>query len=680
MAAYSIVLNLSGNAVTRVEKLASALASANVSATLLANSLRSVAGSAVMIPRTPIRVPTARTVGTTYAARRVADTEPNYTRHRYTRIASYGTGFNVGGFSGRLSTIIQPDSNGNILGLNAASLSRNLNIAGIVGSLLTSVGKIALKTVAAATVAPIAIGGGGIMLALRALQSESFAQGVRLIARRRQAQLGLGVDYERAQSSADFLAASYGLDRSGSLSSINVLSGLGVGGTGRKLTMGEATGLTKIGGLISQQAGVPFERVMTNIQQLLVQETPHIRDIRELLNQAPILGKYAIRDMETQGIKGVDVRTYLKDQANLLSVLKSYELDNASNAGMQARGRIALAQQDAWANVASNDPAWRYIGQAGANLIRSIGTGVNNLLTTLTNNQSFQVMVKNVELFFDSLGTKGVTLVDKLISLIDGLAAKYGIDMGNVTAARQAVDTNNAIASAVGSPRIQEQLWALWNEMGAGSLYKPGVSRREFDRWVQNDLLTNLQSDTTLTSLVKPVGELSAESTTGFLKKLAAEASPLGLSGLLDMSNKLARVQASDSLPGAFGQGNAVFFTRWRNNQEPTSAYAGYQTPESAIVDRATAQLKELLSVGTLDPSHFRSGAAMGEELSGFNKDRRALTINFNSPIVQWENTMYTNDPVAVTDEVAENIELIASAAIQKALLGSTQKLGSRWY
>ena len=167
--------------------------------------------------------------------------------------------------------------------------------------------------------------------ALRVLQSDWFAEGAKLISRRHQTREGMGPQYEQTLRNADIISAAYGLDRSTTLSSINVLAGLGVGANNRKITLGEATGLTKC----AQHAGVSFERVMTNIQQLLVTTAPNMRDIRELLNQAPILGKYALKEMEEQGLKGVDVRTYLKDQGALLSVLKRYELSNASNAGMR---------------------------------------------------------------------------------------------------------------------------------------------------------------------------------------------------------------------------------------------------------------------------------------------------------------------------------------------------------
>lgn len=341
MAGYNIVLDLGGNAVSRSEKLAANLGVAAANATTLAAALRSVGTAAAAVPARTIRVgavPTGSSVrGRSYAAdngrfreyiqgmtrqsdamramsrfykEQERDARARYTRHRNTKIMSYGTGFNLGGFSGRFSTILQPDASGNILGMNAGALMKNVNTAAIATSIVGMVGKAVVKTMVYSTAAPFVTGGIGMKSLISMLQSEGFASGVRLISRRTQAQAGLGQGFERAQLNADALAASYGLDRSTSLSSINVLTGLGVGGSSdQKLSLGQATRLTKIGGLISQQVGVPFERVMTNIQQLLAQATPNIRDIRELLNQAPVLGKYAIKEMEERGVKGTDVRT-----------------------------------------------------------------------------------------------------------------------------------------------------------------------------------------------------------------------------------------------------------------------------------------------------------------------------------------------------------------------------------
>lgn len=161
MAGYNIVLDIGGNAVSRSEKLAANLGVAAANATTLAAALRSVGTAAAAIPSRTIRVgavPTGSSIrGRSYAAdngrfreyiqgmtrqsdvmrsmsrfyrEQERDARSRYTRHRNTKIMSYGTGFNLGGFSGRFSTILQPDANGNILGMNAEKLMRGVNVGG----------------------------------------------------------------------------------------------------------------------------------------------------------------------------------------------------------------------------------------------------------------------------------------------------------------------------------------------------------------------------------------------------------------------------------------------------------------------------------------------------------------------------------------------------------------------
>lgn len=715
MSGYRIVLNLTGNASAKVATLSANLEKANMAASSLARSLASVAAASHAVK--PINLGHVRPPHTPHAPRPPRPPrsdeprpprpprEPRYTRHRHTRILSYGTGFNIGGFSGRLSTILQPDANGNILGMNAGKLTRSLNIIAIVGSVLKTVGTAIVKFIAGVTIAPIAIGGIGLMASIRALQSESFAEGVRLISRRRQAQLGLGEDFERAQTSADFLSKSYGFDRSTTLSSINILTGMGVGGTARKLNVQEAAGLTKVGGLISQQSGVSFERVMTNIQQLLVQTTPHVRDIREMLNQAPILGKYALRDMEEKGVKGVDVRTWLKDQNNIMSAFKRYELDLASNAGMQARGEIALAQQDFWAKIADNKAFWSYVGIAGSSVIGAAGSAINKLLTSLANNTSFKVMIANIENIFDEFGEKGGSFIQKLSNLIDGLSQKYGIPVGDPAKARDKVGRQNAVDGLMSDSLFTGDILARAERMGAFRNTKSGTEARRLEEEnylnkARHELLTNeaflksIQENYTFLRATNLIDDIRSISIKDFEpKNLAAKIiirlqKRILLNFLgLDMSEEAQNKRIAEA---AFKAPNYVSDTIFRHlthtasdalsgkEDTPIENAAEYLIDKNKAYDIVDEMLKKMLLSGGKIPTD--AGGKDGSDLTGFNKDRKALEIHFHAPIVEWNNTMEATNPEETVEAVGENIERLASAAIQKALLGASQKMSSRWY
>lgn len=690
MAGYNIVLNLGGNAVSNSERLATNLAAAAANATTLASALRSVGAAYRSIPNRRFTVPSAprqsrpyarplRTASRPATARPYAQGAP-YTRHRSTRIASWGYGFSLGGFNARLSSVLQPDENGMLFGMDAGRLMRGVNVAGIAGNIMTSIGRALFKATKMATFSGPMIAGGVMTAALRVLQSDWFAEGAKLISRRHQTREGMGPQYEQTLRNADIISAAYGLDRSTTLSSINVLAGLGVGANNRKITLGEATGLTKVGGLIAQHAGVSFERVMTNIQQLLVTTAPNMRDIRELLNQAPILGKYALKEMEEQGLKGVDVRTYLKDQGALLSVLKRYELSNASNAGMRARGMINMASQDAAALIASNNPFWSYIGNAGSGMIKALATSANKFMSMLVDNRSFLNMVKSLEMTIDMMGDKGVTLVDKLITLVDRIAAYFKIELVDEQAVKAAVDREQALRAAMNDPSIRNEAYQSWLKQGVYTSKTEAGRREEFSR-VYEQAAEQVARDEKMLSLVQAKNDLQGIESVPWRDRLMRGF--LGTTWEVSAKNK-ANIYRSQR--EALHAPDSVFTyltypDTLPNNMTTTQAASSMLTVvRNALLKEMNSRIERLSSVEGLDPSKFNLGsAAGGKDLTGFNRDRRALEIHFHDKLVEWNSTIKTDDPQQVVNEVADTMDQLVAAAIQQALLGSTDKMATRF-
>ena len=691
MAGYNIVLNLGGNAVSNSERLATNLAAAAANATTLASALRSVGAAYRSIPNRRFTVPSAPRQSRPYArplrtASRPAPARPYaqgapYTRHRSTRIASWGYGFSLGGFNARLLSVLQPDENGMLFGMDAGRLMRGVNVAGIAGNIMTSIGRALFKATKMATFSGPMIAGGVMTAALRVLQSDWFAEGAKLISRRHQTREGMGPQYEQTLRNADIISAAYGLDRSTTLSSINVLAGLGVGANNRKITLGEATGLTKVGGLIAQHAGVSFERVMTNIQQLLVTTAPNMRDIRELLNQAPILGKYALKEMEEQGLKGVDVRTYLKDQGALLSVLKRYELSNASNAGMRARGMINMASQDAAALIASNNPFWSYIGNAGSGMIKALATSANKFMSMLVDNRSFLNMVKSLEMTIDMMGDKGVTLVDKLITLVDRIAAYFKIELVDEQAVKAAVDREQALRAAMNDPSTRNEAYQSWLKQGVYTSKTEAGRREEFSR-VYEQVAEQVARDEKMLSLVQAKNDLQGIESVPWRDRFMRGF--LGATWEVSAKNK-ANIYRSQR--EALHAPDSVFTyltypDTLPNNMTTTQAASSMLTvARNALLKEVNSRIERLNSVEGFDPSKFNNlgSAAGGKDLTGFNRDRRALEIHFHDKLVEWNSTIKTDDPQQVVNEVADTMDQLVAAAIQQALLGSTDKMATRF-
>lgn len=680
MASYSIVLNISGNATTRAEKLAAALARADVSAKSLAMSLRAVGAAAQTVPVRTIRVSSAAPRATSVApgaSPRATSAAPGrepsmYTRHRYTRVGSYGYGFSFGGFSARLSSIIQPDENGKLFGMDAAKLARTVNIAGIATNVLASVGKALFKATAYTTIGSYAVGGIGTMMMTKFLMSEGMAEGVRILQRRNQARLGLGDAYLQAQSNADSLARDYGLDRSSAISAINVLSGMGVANTGSKLTINDATALTRVGGLISQQAGVSFERVMTNIQQLMVQSNPNIRDIRELLNQAPILGRYAIDEMERKGITGVDKNTYLKDQSNLLSVLTRYDVENASSPIMQARGVVTVAQQDFYAKLAENT-SWLTVAGNAADILGSFGDALSKLITSLTSNTGFMNSVNSLIYLFEYVSENSDIIVGMLSKAGGKLYDTFGVDIGDLreqyVGRTQRQQTIRAVAG-----RYMEDAFNMFLGSGAARSNDPDVQRKEFETFFL-PLVGRWARDPEKLGAVRFDFPAAYES--------------WDLSGNTRISNSIQNRNLR------YGFYNTLSEDEKRNYFIPEGAdtyidatprFAAYlsSVPNKLMLEWYKDALNEYMKVPKI-PSYGGAGGASGgtgtgDDLRGFSRDRRSLVINFNDKLVEWNSTITTDNPQEVVDDVSQNINALVSTAIQKALLGATNSMNSRWY
>lgn len=706
MAEYSIILNLTGNAVERTEKLAAALGLAAANATTLAQALRTVGTVSASIPTRTIRVGAApaglgsytgtgrsdpafreyiasltrrsdalRSMSAYYRElEREMKTSPNYTRHKSSRIFSFGTGFRLGGFSGRLSTILQPDAEGKIFGIDADALIGAANVKSIAAGILKSIVKPVVKAMAKVTVGQYATGAIGMFALNRILMSEGMAEGVRIIQRRNQARLGMGDEFLRAQESADLLASNYGLERSVALSTINVLTGLRVGTKGRVLNISDATALTRVGGLVSQQSGLPFERVMTNFQQILAQDSPSIKDIRELLGQAPILKRYALDEIAKRG-EQIDVNSWMKNKANFMDVLTRYDLENSSSLIMQARGKVSVATQDMWADLAEN-PEWMKVASYSAELIRSLGKALSGLITTLSNDTGFRNSVSSlIELI--SYLTKNTDTITSFVSRTTTAIADFlGLDIGKSKEKGREVDqSRRTIEQAV--DKKQQEVFELWQKSGLPRSTDPAIQKLEFEStfslWRSNWAFDRekLGKVTTYGPLVNdtsilPEVEVIAP---GFVRtKPGARAKNMAL---------------GTRIPSSFKNDGFTVFGNY-NTAHPQDAFAASRLDPNYVILWAQEEIERAKKNASKIPDlRGDVGTGLGDEgssMSGFNRGMRSLTINFNDAIVKWDSQIVSDDPTQVVAEVRESIEQLTSQAIQKALLGATGKMSTGYF
>lgn len=609
MASYKIVLNLKGNALKRVAKLADELERAQKASAGLSRNLG-------------------------FVGRR-----------------------NIGGVSGHATSSIGRSSQIMTSLSSMSGLGSVIRFGGAFGKTL-GLGLMGLQAVRKAVGfglsanALIATGGARLVKAgADFLTSAQMSEGIRLLQRRQQARLGFGAQYAAAQERADLLAASYGLDPSNVIASMNVLTGMRVGN--KKITMGQAERLTQVGGLIAQSSGLSFETVMVNIQQMMSQAVPSLRDIRQTLTHAPILGRYAIQDMEARGITGMSAMDYLKsDKSALMRVFERFLAENPAVAAMRAQGIVRQARTGIYANLAEN-PAWLTVAQTFKAITETAAPALNSLLDALTKSDAISYSIST----FVSLLQQTPAILDKVNSTLDTWITRLQKFLGIEVGGTRIEEERQAVSS-----------WVKANESGIrASFIQHGIKAPKGTGNLVNYILGSLPYD---------VGKYTQDITTPktVKERHAFIDNTKGLRSAIPTALNLSSMVTS---PSHFATG----FYRYANklpdfgNTLFTSSYKdriGFRLAEGDIMTDLISKLSPN-STDNLNP--LGGTSASGSDLSGYGRDRKALVINFQAPIVQWDSTINTDDPQDVVNEVANTLEQGVSRAIQIALLGATGKM-----
>lgn len=275
---------------------------------------------------------------------------------------------------------------------NAVNLGKTFtSLAGAAGKAIPALGAFGQVAIGAAKIWMgvhawrLASSGLPLLVGTRMLNSNNMAEAASNLMQMRMAEKGLGGNYQATLNRATQLAAEYGFSRVGMLNAMNMFTGLNV--DGKKLTPEEASHLAEVVGKIAHVGGLSFERVNVNLQQLLGQAAPSIRDIRELVGQAPFIGKLAMNMMEERGVQG-DYRDWLKNKSNLRSVLDEFNELVESHPVMKARGQIALAKENFWMRIADDlSPYWDKIAQANEKLYSWLSDKIVNWISNIDVNK-----------------------------------------------------------------------------------------------------------------------------------------------------------------------------------------------------------------------------------------------------------------------------------------------------
>ena len=305
------------------------------------------------------------------------------------------------------------------------------SLTGVVGKAIPALGAFGQVAIGAAKIWMgvhawrLASSGLPLLVGTKLLNSNNMAEAASNLMQMRMAEKGLGGTYPATLNRATQLAAEYGFSRVGMLNAMNMFTGLNV--DGKKLTPEEASHLAEVVGKIAHVGGLSFERVNVNLQQLLGQAVPSIRDIRELVGQAPFIGKLAMNMMEERGVQG-DYRDWLKNKSNLRSVLDEFNELVESHPVMKARGQIALAKENFWMRIADGlSPYWDKIAQANEKLYSWLGDKIVSWVSNIDVDAvgvKLDSFIKELDKFANAIGyiAKGIgATVDFIKSSLDKL-------------------------------------------------------------------------------------------------------------------------------------------------------------------------------------------------------------------------------------------------------------------
>lgn len=187
------------------------------------------------------------------------------------------------------------------------------------------------------------LGGIAYKLGRNSLMSEGTNTAIQNIAAYDMVRLTRGNDFNNIYRSATDIALKTGASRAGTVSLLNTLSGLTVGGT--KLNDRDANFFANVASKISAVSGRDMQLVGLNLQQLLT--TWQGIDMKELFKSVPLIEKYIFDIRARSKNKGEDIYSFIRNNPQAIidafaQLLESFNLPESAI----ARGRVTLSEEE----------------------------------------------------------------------------------------------------------------------------------------------------------------------------------------------------------------------------------------------------------------------------------------------------------------------------------------------
>lgn len=479
------------------------------------------------------------------------------------------------------------------------------------------------------------LGGIAYKLGRNSLMSEGTNTAIQNIAAYDMVRLTRGNDFNNIYRNATDIALKTGASRAGTVSLLNTLSGLTVGGT--KLNDRDANFFANVASKISAVSGRDMQLVGLNLQQLLT--TWQGIDMKELFKSVPLIEKYLFDIRARSKNQGEDIYSFIRNnpQALIDAFAQFAESFNLPESAI-ARGRVTLSEEELGITKTKSLEKF-YV--AIADLSVSINKSLEKLYEEL-GKVNWRPILNSFEDFITDIISIGASFAKFLQS--DEFVRIKNIISNAAKGAAAGFVVGGSVGAGVGGIA-----GTIYGGMKQPDIYSP-EQRALFAQLSNNNLLKNSLTNFGI------VSRTLYRDKEGILRYSSVNNVPSTIKLSRDEYSKLVK---------------ELSFGSNRYKQMGYDLLKGVGTEEAikavlANMDNYKPQVK-----GT--PGEDEAG-----KMQSLTRGSRALIINFNKSIVEMINNMQPNDTEALLKEMEEVAENAVTRGLHIAFNNATLAASSQ--
>lgn len=477
------------------------------------------------------------------------------------------------------------------------------------------------------------LGGIAYKLGRNSLMSEGTNTAIQNIATYDMVRLTRGNDFNNIYRNATDIALKTGASRAGTVSLLNTLSGLTVGGT--KLNDRDANFFANVASKISAVSGRDMQLVGLNLQQLLT--TWQGIDMKELFKSVPLIEKYLFDIRARSKNQGEDIYSFIRNnpQALIDAFAKFAESFNLPESAI-ARGRVTLSEEELGITKTKSLEKF-YV--AIADLSVSINKSLEKLYEEL-GKVNWRPILNSFENFITDIISIGASFAKFLQS--DEFIRIKNIISNAAKGAAAGYVAGGPIGAGVGGI--------------AGTIYG-GIKEPDIYSPEQRALFSQLSNNNLLKNSLTNFGVVSRtlyRDKEGVLRYSSVNNVPSTIKLSRDEYSKLVK---------------ELSFGSNRYKQMGYDLLKGVGTEEA---------IKAVLANMDNYKPHVKPGEDEAGKMQSLTRGSRALIINFNKSIVEMINNMQPNDTEALLKEMEEVAENAVTRGLHIAFNNATLAASSQ--